>query len=536
MATKPELPLQSLTVFLLREGVNRADEALRDPRSLKYLEIRADAKKLGALYVQNPRSHPPSWGAFFEGYIDLAELGCVSTTAAVLLITTQNRMFAVTFGHGRHLLEPGVYEERFGLRVVLNSIDEQSLRSIDKKTFDAISTHTRVQSSLEAGAPEFGLDVEQDLLRAVTGRPKKEAHGKRLSGMDSLHAAVHVELGDLQELLDNYFDLFNDDSYRKFFPWVDHIAEVSNQFTVTTLDELLVQGIKTENLPRCWLAVPEIIDWANIKGFRYKSGSGEPQYLDLHLSDFLKTLDDKSELTADFLRRRCATEIDLSDHPQHRWSVYQCLYCELEYNGDSYLLTSGKWYRVSRDFVESINNFFRTLPRFPRPLPEYADTAECEYCQRVAKEQPQEFALMDRKTIPIGGAHSKIEFCDLYTKSLDIIHIKRYAASSVMSHLFSQGVVSGEAFRADQAFRKAVNDYLPPAFRIPVPEDTPDPAAYQVVFAVVSDEPADLTLPFFSRVNLKHAATRLQAYGYRTALAKIQIADRVAKTKRYKSR
>jgi uncharacterized protein (TIGR04141 family) len=143
MNTKSETPLQSLTVFLLREGINRAEEALRDPRSLKCLEIRSDDKKLGDLYVQNPSSHPPSWGTFFEGYINLAELGRVSTTAAVLLITTQNRMFAVTFGHGRHLLEPGVYEERFGLRVVLNSIDEQSLRSIDKKTFDAISTHTQ---------------------------------------------------------------------------------------------------------------------------------------------------------------------------------------------------------------------------------------------------------------------------------------------------------------------------------------------------------------------------------------------------------
>jgi len=536
VATKSETPLQNLTIFLLREGINSTDTALRDPRSLKYLKIRSDDQKLGDLYIQNPRSHPPSWGTFFEGYINLAELGQVSTATAVLFISTQSRMFAVTFGHGRHLIDPGAYEERFGLRVVLNSIDEQSLRSIDKKTFDAISTHTRVQSTIEAGATDFGLDVEQDLLRAVTGRPKREIHGTRLSGMDSLHAAVRVELGGLNELLDDYLELFNDDSYRNTFPWVDHIAEVSNKVTVASLDELLVQGLKAESLKRCWLAVPEIIEWTSIKGFRYKSGSREPQYPDLHLPDFIQTVEDKDQLTPDFLRRRCATSIDLSDHPQHRWSVYQCLYCEIEHNGDSYLLTSGKWYRVSRDFVESINGFFQTMPRLPESLPEYMDAAECNYCKRVAAELPQKFALMDQKTIPIGGAHSKIEFCDLYSKNRDIIHIKRYAASSVMSHLFSQGVVSGEAFRSDQPFREAMNAHLPPGFQIPTPECMPDPAAYQVVFAVVSDEPADLTLPFFSKVNLKHAATRLQAYGYRTALAKIRVADRVAKTKRYKSR
>lgn len=536
MATKSETPLQNLTVFLLREGINNADKALRDPGSLKYLEIRSDDQKLGDLYIQNPKSHPPSWGKFFDGYINLSEFGRVSTAAAVLFMPTQSRVFAVIFGHGRHLIEPGSYEERFGLRVVLNSIDEQSLRSIDKKTLDAISTHTRVQSTIEAGATDFGLDVEQDLLRAVTGRPKREIHGTRLSGMDSLHAAVRVELGDLNELLDNYLELFNDDSYRSSFPWVDHIAEVSNQGTIASLDELLVQGLKAESLKRCWLAVPEIIEWTNIKGFRYKPGSREPQYPDLHLPDFIRTIEDRDQLTPDFLRKRFATSIDLSDYPIHRWSVYQCLYCEIEHNGDSYLITSGKWYRVSRDFVESINGFFMTLPRFPESLPEYKDAAECTYCERVAAERPHKFALMDRKIIPIGGAYSKIEFCDLFSKDRDIIHIKRYAASSVMSHLFSQGVVSGEAFRSDQAFREAVNAHLPPGFQISTPECMPDSSAYRIVFAVVSDEPADLTLPFFSKVNLKHAATRLQAYGYRTALAKIQVDDRTAKTKKYKAR
>jgi len=513
--------------------VNRPDKALRDPGKLKLIEIHAGAVKLGDLYVQSPRAHPPAWGNFFKGYIDLGALGHVSTSAAVLLTTARRRLFAITFGHGRHLLEPSACEERFGIRVVLNSIDEHGLRSIDKKTFDAISTHSRVQSSREAGAPDFGLDVELDLLRAATGTPKSEEFGKRLSGMDSLHAAVRVDVSNLRDLLSGYFDRFEDESYRKSFPWVDHIAEVSNKLTIAALDGSLVDGIRA-NSPRCWLAVPEIVDWASIKGFRYGSGSRKPEYHDLHLPDFLATAGDVSALTPEVLRKRYANAIDLSDHPLHRWSVYHCLYCELEHIGDSYLLTGGKWYRVSRDFVDTVNSYVRSLPRFSRSLPEYVDSSEADYCQRVANELPNQFALMDRKTIAIGGAYNKIEFCDLFTNRGDMIHIKRYAASSVLSHLFSQGVVSGEAFRSDRAFREAVNSHLPAAYRISSPERAPNPSVYQVVFAVVSDVPDDLSLPFFSRVNLKHAATRLQAYGYRTALAKIQVADRIAKTRRYR--
>jgi uncharacterized protein (TIGR04141 family) len=83
--------------------------------------------------------------------------------------------------------------------------------------------------------------------------------------MDSLHAAVRVELANLRDLLSTYLDRFHDESYRASFPWVDHIAEVSNQHVVQTLDEVLAEGIRADSLPRCWLAVPEIIDWATCK-------------------------------------------------------------------------------------------------------------------------------------------------------------------------------------------------------------------------------------------------------------------------------
>src|SRR2546425_6910223 len=36
------------------------------------------------------------------------------------------------------------------------------------------------------------------------------------------------------------------------------------------------------------------------------------------------------------------------------------------------------------------------------------------------------------------SGYSRVEFCDLYTDSQDIIHIKRYGGSSVLSHLFAR--------------------------------------------------------------------------------------------------
>src|SRR5213596_3762877 len=61
---------------------------------------------------------------------------------------------------------------------------------LDKRTFDAISTHSRVQGTREGSAFEFGVDIDQDLVRAVTGTPDDAALGHKLSGMDALHCGV----------------------------------------------------------------------------------------------------------------------------------------------------------------------------------------------------------------------------------------------------------------------------------------------------------------------------------------------------------
>jgi uncharacterized protein (TIGR04141 family) len=49
----------------------------------------------------------------------------------------------------------------------------------------------------------------------------------------------------------------------------------------------------------------------------------------------------------------------------------------------------------------------------------------------------------------------------------------------------------------------------------------------------VSEKTGQLDLPFFSKVNLRHAVRRLEAFGYKVALAKIGVDDAFAKKKKY---
>ena len=106
-----------------------------------------------------------------------------------------------------------------------------------------------------------------------------------------------------------------------------------------------------------------------------------------------------------------------------------------------------------------------------------------------------------------------------------MIHVKRYGGSSPLSHLFAQGVNSSELFQADRQFRTKVNERLQPSHRLADPDARPEARDYCVVFAIVSQSAGPLQIPFFSRLSLRHAIRRLDGYGYRVALTKIEVSE-----------
>jgi uncharacterized protein (TIGR04141 family) len=202
----------------------------------------------------------------------------------------------------------------------------------------------------------------------------------------------------------------------------------------------------------------------------------------------------------------------------------------------TYLLNGGKWYIVAGDFVATVNEAYKLIPDYDLRLPDFDDPSEGKYNERVVAETAGQFALMDSKGIRHGGGQSQIEFCDLFSANGDIIHVKRYGSSSVFSHLFAQGKVSGELFQMDEDFRKKVSEELPDGFKIAQSEQRPATDQYRVVYAIISDAPGDLEIPFFSRLNMKNSTRSLVSMGYRVAKSKIEVNAIRAKLKKYRKR
>jgi uncharacterized protein (TIGR04141 family) len=102
--------------------------------------------------------------------------------------------------------------------------------------------------------------------------------------------------------------------------------------------------------------------------------------------------------------------------------------------------------------------------------------------------------------------------------------------------LFAQGLNSGQLFQLDQGFRQAVDPYLPPSLRGRFIENRPASKELQVIFAIVSKSLKPLNLPFFAKLSLRHAAQRLDIYGYRVAIAKIGTERVRTQIKNYEKR
>ncbi len=517
-----------LSIYLIKEEIVTLESILKD--SGKVTAHNLNDNKSFVLYTKDSYSHPPKWiQKFFLETPEDFKLENSSSQglflAKIKISNKEYRFFAIPFGVGRHLLKPGVIEERFGLKVVLNAVDETQLRSIDKKNMSNVPKQSREQISSNSVIADFGIDIEQDLILGITGKSKNEIFGKTITGKDALGVSVKVDINTIESFLRQCFEYYCKDDYKVNFGWIDHIAEIKSKTTINTLNESMIEKVKEKDFNKLWMAIPEIIDWEDVEGFCYSHENTDEKLDDIEIQGFLNGLltdEDYSQASMDmFTKHKILCYSSSSDIIKHQWKAFNCLYYEIEQNNSTFLLTNGKWYKIATDFVTQVNETYQRLlsKEFDFSLPEYNHDNERDYNEKIAQNMDN-ICLMDEKNIPYGGGHSKIEFCDLYSKNKEMIHVKRYGGSSVLSHLFNQGLVSGELFRAERNFRDKVNDKLPNDYKLPNTVSI-QPSEYKVVYAIISRIDKELNIPFFSKVSLKNAKRRLEMIGYPVFLIKI---------------
>ena len=530
----------TLSVRLLRDDKS-VDDAVRDTSEIK--EVPA---KSGRLFTGQTAGSAPGWLTVVnqfsvDGSIKLENKNCSS----VLFVDVSSdgdgklvRTFALAFGGGHLALDPDAFVRNFGLRVTLNCVARGALRNLDVATLDSTTIQKRIQASRKSDLQGFGIDYQNDLLRLAGGVPTDTAFASSREGKDALSLTSKLSAKDIKGKCKKALQLFNATDYQKDYAFIDQIVPVRDRLLLAELDDLVfaeVQNLIKGQPSDLHMTLPEIIDPEEGRDFGYfgigfKSGV-KPSYSELAIEDYIAELlavrpadlPGMAELKASHEVR---IVVDGRGDKKKRRRVYDCFVYEVTLRKSTYVLFSGEWYCIESNFFSDVEKDYQALLA---GVPLLATTSSINEQELIAElDKDGDLLNLDKvKASPSGAAGANLEPCDFLSRRKEFIHLKDGHGSAPISHLWSQGVVSAESFVRDEVFRKSMRDACIKRQKaagkagfeglLPDGRSKPTPSDYKVIYGIMRhpyQRSKKLGLPFFSKVSLRAAASRIQLMGY----------------------
>ncbi len=519
-----------LTFYFLKPEAAEYTMALAEPDELTPFPVPEEYGFTGTIFVRAPATRPPWWLQFLRQANPAIPDMLNTSTAAILLLTVDGRKFAMPFSHGRNLLALDMVVRDFGLRVALNTIHPDTLRSVDARTFEELSIAKKTQTSRPAGLETFSLNYSEEILKAVTGKPADENFAHRITGADAAKLTYTPVLASLGEKCRQLLSAYASDAYKERYEFIDHMREIRDRPMVDYLDSVLIQRLRQRDFDALHMAPPDASDWTEIENFAFDRGNAEPAQ-DLEPCNYVGLFEDPQQLTLKNLQRdRVGVIYGTAAEPHFKWTVYDTIVCEVQEGNSLYVLTAGSWYRIEPTFAEQVLTDVTSKTVEIGFLPAAGENEkETAYNERAAAAQGHH--LFDMKLAQPGRSATALEFCDLVTADRNLVHVKRKTRSSTLSHLFAQGVNAAETFYSDPIYRarlkqKAAAEISAAAAEF-IPDDRPVPADWRVIFAVIASSQREWprSLPFFSQLNFRNAADRLTRFGFKVGLARIPLQE-----------
>jgi uncharacterized protein (TIGR04141 family) len=532
--------INTFSLYLAKPEVVEFDDLLSDVgRSLvqqgRAFKLEAPAFANGAALFTFPgHRHEPKWVEQLRPFFAIPqELGAQSP-CAVVVFKTDGRLFALTFAFGHVYLDDARLEVDFGLRVAVNGVSDEKLRSIERSNIGA-AIRDYAQAARQRDLRSFGFDDALDLIRKVSGNTEDETFAHRLTGSRALRFSKKIELDDVPAFAIEAVKLFRSDAYKNTaFGVIDFLAPVSDSTVLLALDDALVHGIRV-GTDEFEVAIPDILPEA-IGSFRFENARLSGFHPDLSLELYRTGLGDRlSKLSLDDLKRhKVAAYGGDDDQLIDQWSLHRSLVGSLVLAGERHALNEGSWYRVDQKFKDAADAEFVRLsvppdPNF-RPLKKvYQGTgkrdqrpvyqSEKSYNEEIAQEAG--YLLMDTKLITIDGVPGPgLEACDL----LDVagrrfIHVKKSSRqSSVLSHFFKQGSNAAQMVKRYEAFKRGIIETIRAGYgdhgANELEKALDDRWTVEFRIADFPREDGSHNIPFFSKLTLRDEARQIAAMGF----------------------
>lgn len=534
----PSVPSVRLSLRLLK--VSNAADALRDDHELRRME-----SEVGELWVGQSEAEPPRWTTFLSPIAPAvpAELR-TQTCSAILFVETANpskRLFALCFGQGHHWIDESSIERGFGLKVTLNQVSRDRLRTIDSATLDTTVMQRRTQASRDADLGDFEINTDRDLVRLAAGSPASNDFASALAGRDVLNLRGPIAPQGIVTFCEKALRIYRGKEYRQHFKFIDHVQSVADPKLREKLDQeafrelgaLVGGGVSDLHLTLPDILTPEKSVEVAYYGKALPMGR-KTTYADIAIEDYVSELksgqfpsiQDMKEIRES--HEICVVKDGEADR-RHRRKLYSCLVFETQHAGKTYVLFDAQWYLVDPAYHAEVERYYQRLVKTP-----FQKETKAKNEKQFLKELLADKGLLcldQTEAAPAGAGRAQIEPCDFLSLTKQLIHIKDGHGSAPLSHLWNQGLVSTESFVRDakfrRDFRRAVTKREKELKRtgflrlIPDGRSKPIPSQFKIVFGVMRHPYArskKLGIPFFSKIALRAVAQRLELMGFAVEL------------------
>jgi len=520
------------TIYMFSSSIQEFEDAIKSEKlegEDPYQEVTPiEELPFEAKFFVQRRRTIPKWADFLEPFFVLDELGLENQTCSFLiLIKTENRIFAVNKGFASHLLDKSKLENHFGLKICLNEINPDSIKSIDSRNLETNTKHKRVVVSNNSILGNFEFNADEELLNMVSGIPLNLEFASSMSGADPVSFTKgEVSLIELEGICRSLLESFNKTDYQESFGFIDNIKPIEDENTKIELYAHLINDIENGNWDNFIISYPDIPELEMVEEWKITSN---------RFRDGINFDELNLENVITFFEEANIDEIDLTEiyvycldsngnSIKGKQVLNDFINYEYDLEGRKYIYSRKQWYLIDSNFISKINSSISRIQlRHQNYLPNWpSNQNEEDYNEFVAISDNLKIG-MDRKLCQIDG-RGKIEICDLMENANTFIHVKKYKSSQSMGHLFNQGIVSAQVIKEDKERIIEWFNAEHPNINI---ENLINNERIDVVFAIGVDSEGENpinSLPFFSKVALYNAKKTIEtSLGYGLTLYKIPL-------------
>ncbi len=508
---------QKLSITLLKtETEHDFSTCIKDDFRFEHKPLPKEKKcdKNWKLFIKKDIPLEPSWSKYLG--IDIK----TSNSSAVLFIPYNSEyLFAICFGYGSTALDKNKIVKDFGLKTALNSLDKEKIKSSDVFIPSDHSKQKRTQTTQDSSLAGHDMDKFSNILRRITGKTKEEYKNlfSSISASDSITIDSDKPLGELDQLCNELYKIYQKEDCKKEFPEVFYIQIVKNTTLITKLNDQLIDSLKNQ-ADNVYLDIPDPIDFQNVTSYQISFKNRKKHLLtELNINEFYNALQKNSKnYNVNDLKKWEVILLDNNEQKVKDFSIYNCLIFDCSESGKKYHLSNAIWHKIDTKFGEEIEkiNGYKNNQLDNKQFIDYKHNNEGEYNKELAKKLGKNAFCLDKKLMQVGG-YDKIEPCDVLLHSTSgasdknyFIHIKRrHHGSSGLSHLFNQGDVSlslllGENERFIKGIEKETNLYKEKFKKNP-----------HVHYLIIDQMNNNERLPFFSQISLFKTIQNIKAKG-----------------------